>query len=243
MRYSTLQAPKAWSHYLSVFFFSFSLLFGPLLHAQTPPVNAWFTPGEFESGDKLTLHVDYGSAAIPVPAATQIELTFAYEGFDIVSSIDADVSDSWFCADGNCDATITADNETREIKVVVTRTDGHAVGGYGAFARGKGIIVEMDEIQMKKEQALIVFLPHKSRLDLSAPVKITYDRNYESIRIIGTYPESGAELSVMNSDGKLIFKKVGEITALTPVDLQKNKLLFVRLATQNGTYVTKLWLK
>ncbi len=243
MRYSTFQAPKAWAHYLSVFLFSFSLLIGPFVHAQTPPVEAWFTPGEFESGDKLTLHVEYGSSEIPVPAATELTLTFAYEGFDIVSSIEADVTDSWFCADGNCDATITADNETRELKVVVSRTDGHAVGGFGSFARGKGIIVEMDEIQMKKPQSLLAFLPNKSRLDFTSPVKITYDPQFRSIRIIGSYPDAASELTILDSNGQTVFKKSGEISSLTPVELERNKLLFVRFATGNGIYVTKLWLQ
>lgn len=243
MLYSTFQAPKAWTRHLSVLLFALSLIVGPFVHAQTPPVNAWFTPSEFESGDELTLHVDYGSSEIPVPATTYMELTFAYEGFDIVSQPVMDIDDSWFCEDGNCDATISFDNETRELKVTISRTDGRAVGGYGSVGRGKGIIIEMVEIQMKKEAEPIKFLPSKSHLNIVSPIKITYDFQRRSIKIIGTYLDSIKELSVIDSNGKLIFRKVGEIETLTPIELEKNKLYFIRLVTREGVSVKKFLIK
>ncbi|MFK7924554.1 MAG: hypothetical protein AB8H47_21540 [Bacteroidia bacterium] len=241
MLYSTIQAPKAWTRHLSVLLFVFTLLWGPLVLAQSPPVEAWFTPGEFESGDELTLHIDYGSMETPVDPATEISLTFAYEEFDITSQPTMDVTDSWFCEDGNCDASIEVFNETRELKVTISRTNGQAVGGFGRLGKGKGIIIEMDEVQMKKESQPIQLVSQALQNDILSSLNFSYDAQSQDLSILGVKAETLQEIVVIGINGEMIYKSEGNLK--TKVILAPHQLYFIRIATTEGVWIKKFWLQ
>lgn len=243
MHYSTLQASKAWTRHLSVLLFAFSLLFGPLLQAQSPPVEAWFTPGEFESGDELTLHIDYGSMEIPVDPATEISLTFAYEGFDITSQPTMDVTDSWFCEDGNCDATIEVFAETRELKVTISRTNGVAVGGFGRLGKGKGIIIEMDDVHMKKENQKLLVLNVESKLNLSQKFTPYYNSWEQKLYLSGLSKSAPYRLSIIGIDGTTILVDSNSDKVEREIVLGQNRIYLILVQQGQESWTKKIWVE
>lgn len=234
------QASKAYRHLIAFFFLAIVSISLVPLQAQNPPVDHWFTPGEFESGDELTLHVDYGTSNNPVPPTTRISLTFSYEGFDIVSSPYVDLEDSWFCPDGRCNATITYNNTTEELRLDIIRTDGNPMEGYGLLARGKGIIVEMDEIQMKKPQQSLQLLSVENISTVQPQLYI--DANLQTLKIIGIAAEEIQELEIINLSGQQIKHETGTIALEHVLPLSSSQIYIVKLKTihSEGYLVQKI---
>ncbi|MEL6591349.1 MAG: T9SS type A sorting domain-containing protein [Bacteroidota bacterium] len=226
------QASKAYRHLIAFFFLAIVSISLVPLQAQNPPVDHWFTPAEFESGDELTLHINYGTSSVPVPPTTRISLTFSYEGFDIVSSPYVDLEDSWFCPDGKCEASITYDNTIRELRINVVRTDGNPMEGSGFLARGKGIIVEMDEIQMKKPEQSLQLLSVENIS--SVQPKLYVDANLQTLKIVGIAADEIQELEILNLSGQQIKHETGTIALEHILPLSSTQIYIVKLKTSHS---------
>lgn len=236
---STFQAPKAWTQSLSVLLLALSLVFGPVVQAQGPPLEAWFTPEEFESGDELTLHIDYGTIDNPVEPSTEIELTFEYEGFDIVSQPEMDVEGSWFCADGNCDATISVDNSVRELKVSISRTDGHAVGGFGRLGKGGVIIIEMDDIHAKNLEAGIALKEARQQNSISTSIVLSYKAKEGKLSFVGLNPATLNQIRIFDITGREL-KNQKSSSNFIPIELELNKIYIITLTNEEINETWKL---
>ena len=127
------------------FFLSFGFTF-------SQPVNAYFEPSEFEAGDEITLIIEYGDIDNPVENITSAHFEIEYDGFEFSEESTPDIDaggGSWFGGDGSYQGQIYIDHVKHLIIVDLEREE--PASGHGYIARGGGLMVDIAEINAKRE--------------------------------------------------------------------------------------------
>ncbi len=206
---------------------------------QEIPVNAVFNPETFETGDELKLYIDYGTAEVQVEDAMQISVQVEYDGFDIVSEPTLDLTESWFCDDGNCDGTITVDHVNRIITVTLERNNSEPKSGFGHLALGKGIVIVMDELVGKKELAGGVSKVQAQRWGMEAIPSFDYSFVDKQLRFLGLGEMPEAELQVLDMNGKMILES-SLLQTTMPLELESGQVYLFNLQTREGKRIQKI---
>lgn len=206
--------------------------------AQAIPVNAYFNPAELEEGVEAELIVEYGTQEQPANEVLYVNIEVAYEGFSIESTPTLDLSGSWMCADGNCDANIEVDHAKRIITLTIARTDGDPRSGEGLIALGKGIIAVMDELHGKKESGIVQVRADFQQLAGGRP-SFSYRYEERELWIENLAPDSPNQLIVTDINGQILWQAENVSSRLT-LPIGENRLLIFWLEVEGKRYYQKL---
>lgn len=190
-------------------------------------------PEVLEDGDVLTLGIDHGSRENPVEDVLSVSYTIAYEGFDITEISNPETlftEESWFANDQNYVATVSFNNSLKEIYIDMYRTDDNPRGGEGYAVGGGGLIVDIEDVMLKKEvPARLSLVSVKTRRSLDGlqlpAMNLMYDPASESVQL---FPESGVsvqQVRVLAMDGRVV-----------ATDLSGNERIYIR-SLSPGTYI------
>ena len=123
------------------------------LPLNEPPLSFVYLPPEFEDGDTIAIEFHLGTQFNRVEATDALHLVHTYSGYKIdpTGSFTANMDESWFCGDQQCDVEIWADHNNYQLHVSIRRSDDEPVSGYGLVLIVGGIEVLIDDISARKK--------------------------------------------------------------------------------------------
>lgn len=210
-------------------------------------VQVTVSPATIEDGDEISLSIEHGTNENPVEDVLSVSYTIAYEGFDIDEILSDPESlfeeESWFANDDNYVVSVSYSNSLSEIYIDLYRTDDNPRSGEGYAIGGGGLIVEIEDVLLKKETPPSVKVTgietRQGKLSFGQlEVDMAYDPTEESIQL---FPESGVELARVRilSLGGQVIKEDNTGSHTIQLNNAAAGMYIVDILSSEGRYVRK----
>lgn len=210
-------------------------------------VQVTVSPATIEDGDEISLSIEHGTNENPVEDVLSVSYTIAYEGFDIDEILSDPESlfeeESWFANDDNYVVSVSYSNSLSEIYIDLYRTDDNPRSGEGYAVGGGGLMVEIEDVILKKENPPMVKVTgvetRRGKLTFGQlEVDLMYNPTLETIQL---FPGSNVELSrvrILTLGGQVIKEDHSGADQISLTN-SASGMYIVDVQSTDGRYVRK----
>ncbi|MCB0835257.1 MAG: T9SS type A sorting domain-containing protein [Bacteroidetes bacterium] len=159
-------------------------------------------PEPLNNGDIVSIQFDYETPSAPVPAETEVFLSYELSGFSVSNpdGLELVFNENSICPD--CYGNVWVDNSNERVNIGIFSPNEEPITGSGNLVSVEGIVIEMDDINSRKavsEEISFELYPNPA----SHFIFIKGGENLEKARILSLDGKVVKEVSILSDSMKI----------------------------------------